>query len=60
MAHIFMGVSMAGMFVGRWAFGPSAIWELIFAALLIWFVARSLQSIQRWGLTSPTRRSTPS
>jgi hypothetical protein len=52
-AHIFMGVSMAGMFVGPWAFGPSAIWELIFAALLIWFVARSLQSIQRWGLHLP-------
>jgi hypothetical protein len=52
-AHIFMGVSMAGMFVGRWAFGPSAIWELIFAALLIWFVARTLQSIQRWGLHLP-------
>jgi hypothetical protein len=52
-AHIFMGVSMAGMFVARWAFGPRSIWELIFAALLIWFVVRSLQSIQRWGLHLP-------
>ncbi len=35
---------MAGMFVADWAFGPSAIWELIFAALLVWFSVRSIQS----------------
>ena len=52
-AHIFMGVSMAGMFVTRWAFGPSAVWEFIFAALLIWFVVRSVKSIQRFGLHKP-------
>ena len=40
---------MAGMFVARWAFGPSAVWQIIFAVLLIWFVVQSLQSIQRWG-----------
>ena len=48
-----MGVSMAGMFVTKWAFGPSAMWELIFAALLIWFMVRSIQSIQRFGLHKP-------
>jgi len=53
MAHIFMGVSMAGMFVTKWAFGPSAIWELIFAALMVWFIVRSIQSIQRFGLHKP-------
>ncbi len=52
-AHAFMGVSMAGMFVANWAFGPSAIWELIFAALMTWFIVRSLQSIQRFGLHKP-------
>ncbi len=52
-AHIAMGVSMAGMFVAKWAFGPSAVWELIFAALLIWFIVRSIQSIQRFGLHKP-------
>ena len=52
-AHIAMGVSMAGMFVARWAFGPSAVWELIFGALLIWFIVRSVQSIQRFGLHKP-------
>ena len=29
-SHIFMGVAMAGMFVGQWAFGRSAVWEIIF------------------------------
>lgn len=52
-AHLAMGVSMAGMFVTKWAFGPSAVWELIFAALLIWFMVRSIQSIQHFGLHKP-------
>jgi len=52
-AHVVMGVSMAGMFVGHWAFGPSAVWELIFAALLVWFAARSVLSIRRFGLHLP-------
>ncbi len=52
-AHICMGLSMAGMFVAKWAFGPSAGWELVFAALLIWFVVRSVKSIQRFGLHKP-------
>ena len=52
-AHIFMGVSMAGMFVADWAFGPNGFWELVFGVLLVWFVVRSLQSIQRFGLHVP-------
>jgi hypothetical protein len=49
-AHIFMGVSMAGMFVAGWAFGPSAIWELIFTALLVWFLVQSVQSVITFGI----------
>ena len=49
-AHIFMGVSMAGMFVAGWAFGPSAIWELIFTVLLVWFVVQSIQSVIAFGI----------
>jgi hypothetical protein len=49
-SHLFMGVAMAGMFVGRWAFGPSAFWELIFGALSAWFLVESIQSIRRYGL----------
>jgi hypothetical protein len=52
-AHIFMGVGMAGMFVGRWAFGPSAVWELIFGVLLVWFLVQSIQSVRQWGLHLP-------
>ncbi len=52
-AHIFMGVSMAGMFVTKWSFGPRAFWELVFAALMVWFVVRTIQSIQRFGLHKP-------
>jgi hypothetical protein len=49
-SHAFMGVAMAGMFVTHWAFGPSTMWELIFAVLLLWFSVRSVQSLIRWGL----------
>ena len=49
-AHIFMGVSMAGMFVADWAFGPSVIWELIFTVLLVWFVVQSIQSVIAFGI----------
>jgi hypothetical protein len=49
-SHVFMGVAMAGMFVGRWAFGPSAYWELIFGVLLVWFLVEGIQSIRRYGL----------
>ena len=49
-AHIFMGVAMAGMFVADWAFGPSAIWELIFTVLLVWFLVQSVQSVIAFGI----------
>jgi hypothetical protein len=49
-AHLFMGVSMAGMFIAGWAFGPRAIWELIFTALLVWFLAQSVQSVITYGI----------
>jgi hypothetical protein len=52
-SHLAMGVAMAGMFVPAWSFGPNLLWELIFGALLIWFVVRALRSIQTWGLHLP-------
>jgi hypothetical protein len=52
-SHTFMGVSMAGMFVGAWAFGRNTVWEIIFSLLMIWFVVGSIQSIQRFGLHLP-------
>ena len=52
-SHMFMGVAMAGMFVDRWAFGRSAVWEIIFGALLVWFVVQSIQSIRFYGIHLP-------
>ncbi len=52
-SHIFMGIAMAGMFVGHWAFGRSAFWEIIFGALLIWFLVASIQSVLTYGLHLP-------
>ena len=53
LSHLFMGVAMSGMFVPAWAFGPNVVWELVFASFLVWFVVRSVQSVQAWGLHVP-------
>jgi hypothetical protein len=53
LSHTFMGVAMAGMFVGDWAFGRSAVWEIIFALLMVWFIVASIQSVERFGLHLP-------
>lgn len=52
-SHVFMGVAMAGMFVGSWAFGRTAVWVLIFGALLVWFLVQSVRSISTYGLHLP-------
>jgi hypothetical protein len=52
-AHILMGVSMAGMFIVSWAFGPKSLWEFTFIVLLAWFLVRSAQSIRRYGIHLP-------
>jgi hypothetical protein len=53
LSHSFMGIAMAGMFVPTWMFGPSIVWELIFAVLMVWFIASSLRSVRRFGLHLP-------
>ena len=52
-SHGPMGIAMAGMFVPAWAFGASWFWQLVFAALMVWFLVRSFQSVQRFGLHVP-------
>ena len=52
-SHVAMGMAMAGMFVPAWSFGPNLLWESIFTALLVWFLVRSVQSVQEWGLHVP-------
>lgn len=53
LSHAVMGISMAGMFVGGWAFGPSGVWEGFFGAALVWFVVRAGRSILLYGLHLP-------
>jgi hypothetical protein len=48
-SHTFMGIAMAGMFVPAWTFGPNGMWELIFGALMVWFIANSVLSVQMFG-----------
>jgi hypothetical protein len=52
-AHTFMGIAMAGMFVAGWAFGSRFMWEFIFAFLLVWFLARSALSVRQFGIHLP-------
>jgi hypothetical protein len=52
-SHLFMGVAMAGMFVGAWSFGSNAFWEIVFTLLMVWFLAAAVQSVQRYGLHLP-------
>jgi hypothetical protein len=52
-SHLFMGLAMAGMFVDRWAFGRSAVWEIIFSVLMVWFLVAAIQSVERYGLHLP-------
>lgn len=53
LSHVLMGVAMAGMFVARWSFGPKAMWEIAFGALLVCFAVRSILSVRRFGLHVP-------
>jgi len=52
-AHFVMGIAMAGMFVPHWAFWPAWFWEAVFFTLTVWFVVRSLQSLQQYGVHVP-------
>jgi hypothetical protein len=52
-AHLLMGVAMSGMFETHWSFWPAGFWELAFFLLMVWFIFRSVQSIQRFGLHVP-------
>jgi hypothetical protein len=41
------------MFVAGWTFGSKFMWELIFAVLLTWFLARGALSIRQFGIHLP-------
>lgn len=57
-AHVVMGVAMAGMLVSGLRTLPSAIWEVVFAAVAVWFGYRMLQA-RRGAQSSPWRSSHP-
>ena len=59
-SHLFMGVAMAGMFVSQWAFGRSAVWEIIFGVLMVWFVVQSSNRSSGTASICPTPSSTRS
>ncbi len=52
-SHLFMGMAMAGMFVGAWSFASTAFWEIVFGLLMVWFLVAGIQSVQRYGLHLP-------
>jgi len=52
-AHLGMGIAMAGMFVPHWTFWPAWFWEAFFFVLMVWFVVRSVQSVQQFGVHVP-------
>lgn len=52
-SHLAMGVAMAGMFVGGWSFGPSGMWEAVFAVLGIWFAVGTIRSLLDSGFHVP-------
>jgi len=52
-AHLAMGIAMAGMFIATWAFWPAWLWELVFFGLMVWFAVRSVQSLLLYGVHVP-------
>jgi hypothetical protein len=48
-AHIAMGIAMAGMLEASLRFLPTGVWEVVFAAMTVWFLTRSARVIRRFG-----------
>ncbi|HXY43952.1 MAG TPA: DUF5134 domain-containing protein [Acidimicrobiales bacterium] len=50
MAHVAMGVAMAGMLVPSLRSFSPGIWEIVFAAMAAWFTLQVVHFVRRWGL----------
>jgi hypothetical protein len=50
LAHVLMGVAMAGMLVTSVNFVRPALWEIVFVLLALWFVWRCYEFVTRRGL----------
>lgn len=44
--HVLMAFAMVGMLVPRWNVLPVGLWEVVFAAMAVWFLARSIRSFR--------------
>ena len=51
-AHLFMGLAMAGMFVPRWRLLPVGAWEVVFAVAGTYFLVLSARCVARGDQTS--------
>jgi hypothetical protein len=51
-AHTADGIAMAGMLVGAFRTLPNDAWEVVFAALTIWFGARGVRFVTQHGIES--------
>ena len=49
-AHVLMGVAMAGMLVPGWNLVGDGFWEAVFALIAVWFGARSVRFVARHGV----------
>lgn len=49
-AHLLMGLAMAGMFVPRWRVLPVGVWEVVFAAVGTYFLILSMRFVAQRGV----------
>ncbi len=49
-AHVAMGVAMAGMLDPSLGSFSPGVWEIIFGILAVWFVAQIVHFVARWGV----------
>ncbi|MFZ0173416.1 MAG: DUF5134 domain-containing protein [Acidimicrobiales bacterium] len=49
-AHVAMGVAMAGMLLPSLRSLSSGIWEILFAAMAVWFALQIVHFVRRWGV----------
>jgi hypothetical protein len=52
LGHVLMGFAMVGMLVPRYNVIPNGYWEVAFAVLALWFLAKSIQAVGRSGVSA--------
>ncbi|MGH9017128.1 MAG: DUF5134 domain-containing protein [Acidimicrobiales bacterium] len=51
LSHVLMGVAMVGQLVPRWTVLPIGLWEVVFGAMAVYFVAPAVRALGRRGPT---------